>query len=85
MSAAVQTGSLELLTGCIKHWASEGNTSYVVLTLYIFLVCNCRFISFLFSFFKAQPSSAANLQFVLEWTWKKVIYAKDEFDQICEY
>ncbi|XP_074878253.1 protein ELYS-like, partial [Buteo buteo] len=54
LSAAVQTGSLELLTGCIKHWASE-----------------------------AQPSSAANLQFVLEWTWKKVIYAKDEFDQIC--
>ncbi|XP_074899150.1 protein ELYS-like [Buteo buteo] len=54
LSAAVQTGSLELLTVCIKHWASE-----------------------------AQPSSAANLQFVLEWTWKKVIYAKDEFDQIC--
>ncbi|XP_049687459.1 protein ELYS-like [Accipiter gentilis] len=54
LSAAVQTGSLELLTGCIKHWASE-----------------------------AQPSSAANLRFVLEWTWKKVIYAKDEFDQIC--
>lgn len=54
LSAAVQTGSLELLTGCIKHWASE-----------------------------AQPSSAANLRFVLEWTWNKVIYAKDEFDQIC--
>ncbi|KAM9608442.1 protein ELYS-like [Morphnus guianensis] len=54
LSAAVQTGSLELLTGCIKHWASE-----------------------------AQPSSAANLRFVLEWTWNKVIYTKDEFDQIC--
>ncbi|XP_010165768.1 protein ELYS-like, partial [Antrostomus carolinensis] len=54
LSAAVQTGSLELLTGCIKHW-----TSY------------------------EQPSSAANLRFVLEWTWNKVICTKDEFDQIC--
>ncbi|XP_008935120.1 PREDICTED: protein ELYS [Merops nubicus] len=54
LSAAVQTGSLELLTGCIKHWTSE-----------------------------EQPSSAANLRFVLEWTWNKVIYTKDEFDQIC--
>uniref|UniRef100_A0A8D0FV95 AT-hook containing transcription factor 1 n=1 Tax=Strix occidentalis caurina TaxID=311401 RepID=A0A8D0FV95_STROC len=54
LSAAVQTGSLELLTGCIKHWTSE-----------------------------EQPSSAANLRFVLEWTWNKVIYAKDELDQIC--
>ncbi|XP_054249031.1 protein ELYS [Indicator indicator] len=53
LSAAVQTGSLELLTGCIKHWTSE-----------------------------EQPSSAANLRFVLEWTWNKVIYTKDEFDQI---
>ncbi|XP_068251986.1 protein ELYS-like [Nyctibius grandis] len=54
LSAAVQTGSLELLTGCIKHWMSE-----------------------------EQPSSATNLRFVLEWTWNKVIYTKDEFDQIC--
>ncbi|XP_075002695.1 protein ELYS-like isoform X2 [Calonectris borealis] len=54
LSAAVQTGSLELLTGCIKHWTSE-----------------------------EQPSSAANLRFVLEWTWNKVIYTKDEFEQIC--
>uniref|UniRef100_A0A8C8A633 AT-hook containing transcription factor 1 n=1 Tax=Otus sunia TaxID=257818 RepID=A0A8C8A633_9STRI len=54
LSAAVHTGSLELLTGCIKHWTSE-----------------------------EQPSSAANLRFVLEWTWNKVIYAKDELDQIC--
>ncbi|KAM7118023.1 LOW QUALITY PROTEIN: protein ELYS-like [Ciconia maguari] len=54
LSAAVQTGSLELLTGCIKHWTSE-----------------------------EQPSSAANLRFVLEWTWNKVISTKDEFDQIC--
>ncbi|NXW61816.1 ELYS protein, partial [Eurystomus gularis] len=54
LSAAVQTGSLELLTGCIKHWTSE-----------------------------EQPRSAANLRFVLEWTWNKVIYTKDEFDQIC--
>ncbi|KAM6207601.1 protein ELYS [Sarcoramphus papa] len=54
LSAAVQTGSLDLLTGCIKHWTSE-----------------------------EQPSSAANLRFVLEWTWNKVIYTKDEFDQIC--
>ncbi|NXG27301.1 ELYS protein, partial [Dromaius novaehollandiae] len=54
LSAAVQTSSLELLTGCIKHWTSE-----------------------------EQPSSAANLRFVLEWTWNKVIYTKDEFDQIC--
>ncbi|KAM9273242.1 protein ELYS isoform 1-T1 [Cariama cristata] len=52
LSTAVQTGSLDLLTGCIKHWTSE-----------------------------EQPSSAANLRFVLEWTWKKVIYTKDEFDQ----
>ncbi|XP_050748971.1 protein ELYS-like [Gymnogyps californianus] len=50
----VQTGSLDLLTGCIKHWTSE-----------------------------EQASSAANLRFVLEWTWNKVIYTKDEFDQIC--
>ncbi|XP_010191992.1 PREDICTED: protein ELYS-like, partial [Mesitornis unicolor] len=54
LSAAVQTSSLELLTGCIKHWTSE-----------------------------EQPSSAANLRFVLEWTWNKVIYTKDELDQIC--
>ncbi|XP_065487674.1 protein ELYS-like isoform X1 [Caloenas nicobarica] len=54
LSAAVQTGSLELLTGCIKHWISE-----------------------------EQPSSAANLRFVLQWTWNKVIYTKAEFDQIC--
>ncbi|KAM7118482.1 protein ELYS-like [Ciconia maguari] len=54
LSAAVQTGSLELLTGCIKHWTSE-----------------------------EQPSSAASLPFVLEWTWNKVISTKDEFDQIC--
>ncbi|PKU34669.1 hypothetical protein llap_15027 [Limosa lapponica baueri] len=54
LSAAVQTGSLEFLTGCIKHWTSE-----------------------------EQPSSAASLRFVLEWTWNKVISTKDEFDQIC--
>ncbi|XP_075269321.1 protein ELYS-like isoform X2 [Opisthocomus hoazin] len=30
-----------------------------------------------------QPHSAANLRFVLEWTWKKVISTKYEFDQIC--
>uniref|UniRef100_A0A8B9T5C7 AT-hook containing transcription factor 1 n=1 Tax=Anas platyrhynchos TaxID=8839 RepID=A0A8B9T5C7_ANAPL len=54
LSAAVQTSSLELLTGCIKHWTSE-----------------------------EQPSSAASLRFVLEWTWNKVIYTKDELDQIC--
>ncbi|XP_076190353.1 protein ELYS-like isoform X2 [Aptenodytes patagonicus] len=54
LSAAVQAGSLELLTGCIKHWTSE-----------------------------EQPSSAANLRFVLEWTWNKVIYTKDELDQTC--
>ncbi|XP_064913984.1 protein ELYS isoform X1 [Columba livia] len=54
LSAAFQTGSLEILTGCIKHWTSE-----------------------------EQPSSAANLRFVLQWTWNKVIYTKAEFDQIC--
>ncbi|NXN94505.1 ELYS protein, partial [Rhinopomastus cyanomelas] len=54
LSAAVQTASLKLLTGCIKHWTSED-----------------------------QPSSAANLRFVLEWTWNKVICTKDEFDQMC--
>ncbi|XP_033367701.1 protein ELYS-like isoform X2 [Parus major] len=27
LSAAVQTGSLELLTGCIKHWTSEEQPS----------------------------------------------------------
>ncbi|KAM6433309.1 protein ELYS isoform 2-T4 [Rhynochetos jubatus] len=54
LSAAVQMGYLELLTGCIKHWTSE-----------------------------EQPSSAANLRVVLEWTWNKVIYTKHKFDQIC--
>ncbi|XP_075268774.1 protein ELYS-like [Opisthocomus hoazin] len=54
LSAAVQAGSLALLTGCIKRWTSE-----------------------------EQPSSAANLRFVLEWTWNKVISTKDEFDQTC--
>ncbi|KAM6127979.1 LOW QUALITY PROTEIN: protein ELYS-like [Pterocles gutturalis] len=54
LSAAVQTGSLELVTGCIKHWTSE-----------------------------EQPRSPANLQFVLEWTWNKVISTKEEFDQMC--
>ncbi|XP_069706986.1 protein ELYS-like [Phaenicophaeus curvirostris] len=54
LSAAVQTGSLELLTGCIKHWTSE-----------------------------KQPSSVANLEFIRDCAWKKVIYTKDEFDGIC--
>ncbi|XP_069708698.1 protein ELYS-like [Phaenicophaeus curvirostris] len=56
LSAAVQTGSLELLTGCIKQWTSE-----------------------------KQPRSAANLEFIRDCAWKKVIYTKDEFDGICEY
>ncbi|XP_043860128.1 protein ELYS [Dromiciops gliroides] len=30
-----------------------------------------------------QPSSAANLRFVLEWTWNKVIFTKEELDRIC--
>lgn len=42
-------------------------------------------MSFLFSVFKEQPSSAVSLRFVLEWTWNKVICTKDELDQICEY
>uniref|UniRef100_A0A8C3XLX9 AT-hook containing transcription factor 1 n=1 Tax=Chelydra serpentina TaxID=8475 RepID=A0A8C3XLX9_CHESE len=54
LSAAVQTSSLGLLTGCIKQWTAE-----------------------------EQPNSAANLRFVLEWTWNKVIYTKDEFDRMC--
>ncbi|XP_053918333.1 protein ELYS-like [Cuculus canorus] len=54
LSAAVQTGSLQLLTGCIKHWTSE-----------------------------KQPNSAANLQFIRDCAWKKVVYTKDEFDHIC--
>ncbi|XP_064329832.1 protein ELYS-like [Phalacrocorax carbo] len=53
LSAAAQTGSVGLLTGCIKLWTS-----------------------------KEQPSSAANLQFALDWTWSRVIYTKDEFEQI---
>ncbi|EMP37483.1 Protein ELYS [Chelonia mydas] len=53
LSAAVQTSSLGLLTGCIKQWTAE-----------------------------EQPNSAANLRFVLEWTWNKVIYTKDEFDRM---
>ncbi|KAL6087893.1 hypothetical protein STEG23_014029, partial [Scotinomys teguina] len=30
-----------------------------------------------------QPNSAANLRFVLEWTWNKVIVTKEEFDRLC--
>ncbi|KAM5204743.1 protein ELYS isoform 1-T3 [Hipposideros larvatus] len=30
-----------------------------------------------------QPNSAANLCFVLEWTWNKVITSKEEFDRLC--
>ncbi|XP_075387527.1 protein ELYS isoform X2 [Tenrec ecaudatus] len=30
-----------------------------------------------------QPNSAANLHFVLEWTWNKVILTKEEFDRLC--
>ncbi|XP_008579042.1 PREDICTED: protein ELYS [Galeopterus variegatus] len=30
-----------------------------------------------------QPNSAANLHFVLEWTWNKVVFAKEEFDRLC--
>uniref|UniRef100_A0A8V5FJI4 Uncharacterized protein n=1 Tax=Melopsittacus undulatus TaxID=13146 RepID=A0A8V5FJI4_MELUD len=59
LSAAVHTGSLELLTGCIKHWTSE-----------------------------EQPNSAANLRFVLEWTWNKVIYCSHcvpLFDGSCNF
>lgn len=85
LSAAVQTGSLELLTGCIKHWTCEGNAACIVFLLCLLgleVVASCLF---LFSVFKEQPSSAVNLRFVLEWTWNKVICTKDELDQICEY
>ncbi|XP_064329845.1 protein ELYS-like [Phalacrocorax carbo] len=54
LSAAAQTGSVGLLTGCIKLWTS-----------------------------KEQPSSAANLQFALDWTWSRVIYTQHKFDDIC--
>ncbi|CAH6789579.1 protein ELYS isoform X2 [Phodopus roborovskii] len=30
-----------------------------------------------------QPNSAANLRFVLEWTWNKVVLTKGEFDRLC--
>ncbi|XP_042557097.1 protein ELYS [Dipodomys spectabilis] len=30
-----------------------------------------------------QPNSAANLRFVLEWTWNKVAVTKEEFDRLC--
>ncbi|XP_029394568.1 protein ELYS [Mus pahari] len=32
-----------------------------------------------------QPNSAANLRFVLEWTWNKVVLTKEEFDRLCKY
>ncbi|XP_037678596.1 protein ELYS isoform X2 [Choloepus didactylus] len=54
LSAAIQTSSLGLLTGCIKRWITE-----------------------------EQPNSAANLRFVLEWTWNKVVLTKEEFDRQC--
>lgn len=49
LSAAVQTGSLELLTGCIKHWTSEGNAPYTVFMLCLFwveIVASCLVFSF---------------------------------------
>ncbi|XP_053566985.1 protein ELYS isoform X2 [Bombina bombina] len=30
-----------------------------------------------------QPRSATNLRFVLEWTWNKVVFTKQEFDRLC--
>ncbi|XP_036699305.1 protein ELYS isoform X4 [Balaenoptera musculus] len=54
LSAAIQTSSLGLLTGCIKRWITE-----------------------------EQPNSAANLRFVLEWTWNKAVLTKEEFDRLC--
>uniref|UniRef100_A0A8D1DX59 AT-hook containing transcription factor 1 n=4 Tax=Sus scrofa TaxID=9823 RepID=A0A8D1DX59_PIG len=54
LSAAIQTSSLGLLTGCIRRWITE-----------------------------EQPNSAANLRFVLEWTWNKVVFTKGEFDRLC--
>ncbi|XP_048213471.1 protein ELYS isoform X2 [Perognathus longimembris pacificus] len=54
LSAAIQTSSLGLLTGCIRRWITE-----------------------------EQPNSAANLRFVLEWTWNKVSVTKEEFDRLC--
>ncbi|XP_012499795.1 PREDICTED: protein ELYS [Propithecus coquereli] len=54
LSAAIQTSSLGLLTGCIKRWIAE-----------------------------EQPNSAANLRFVLEWTWNKVVLTKEKFDRLC--
>lgn len=54
LSAAIQTSSLGVLTGCIKRWTSE-----------------------------ERPNSAANLRFVLEWTWNKVVVTKEEFDRLC--
>lgn len=46
LSAAVQTGSLDLLTGCIKHWTSEGNAPSIVSMLCLFwleIVASCLF------------------------------------------
>nr|XP_033792222.1 protein ELYS isoform X2 [Geotrypetes seraphini] len=54
LSAAVETSSLGLLTGCIKQWTAE-----------------------------ELPGSSANLRFVLEWTWNKVVCTKEELDRIC--
>ncbi|XP_074936349.1 protein ELYS-like [Phalacrocorax aristotelis] len=54
LSAAARTGSVGLLSGCIKLWTS-----------------------------KEQPSSAANVEFALDWTRSRVIYTKGAFDQIC--
>uniref|UniRef100_A0A8C3VL85 AT-hook containing transcription factor 1 n=1 Tax=Catagonus wagneri TaxID=51154 RepID=A0A8C3VL85_9CETA len=54
LSAAIQTSSLGLLTGCIRRWITE-----------------------------EQPNSAVNLRFVLEWTWNKVVFTKEEFDRLC--
>ncbi|XP_069463933.1 protein ELYS isoform X2 [Ambystoma mexicanum] len=30
-----------------------------------------------------QPSSAANLRFILEWTWNKVVSTKEDLDRLC--
>lgn len=54
MSAAVQTGSLDLLTGCIKHWTSEGNSSYVVFVFYIFSLEIVDSFLFCFLFLKSR-------------------------------
>lgn len=66
-SSLSQEEQLEAILSAAIHTSSLG----------LLTGCITRWIA------EEQPNSAANLHFVLEWTWNKVVLTKEEFDRLC--